>query len=206
MSMSIKQFDAKVNYIQMEFERKYPNSTASPFALKLKKRRRVFENYKASCVIDLINETGHSYDWWIMLKRINGVLCLNTYRYSVQTAKHIAKARQVLNLMGVEYTEIEAPGGLQDIESAVRHAAYEIGKATVRSEVARVPRQWDLDRARDLIFNLKRIEVYVTKQQLDSGYSWALKNRRERLDRIKANKLRRAGSLLQLAIQNKLAG
>lgn len=77
-----------------------------------------------------------SYDWWSMLKRINGKLVFNSYRYSVSTAKHQSAVRGWLsaNKIAVDLY-IESPKGLQRLDSAIDcHMGY---ISRFESEIAR---------------------------------------------------------------------
>lgn len=68
------------------------------------------------------NETAYSYDWWRFVERIDGLLVFNAYRYSSTTTSHQYAVRWVLRELGIGINlEIEAPGGLQDLDSAIRH-------------------------------------------------------------------------------------
>lgn len=86
--------------------------------------------YKASNVLlDLNNEIATSYDWWIFLKRINGKLVFNKYRYSPSTAGHQRKILKQLDQLGIKVDMfIEAPKGLQDLNSAISYYEYEISE------------------------------------------------------------------------------
>lgn len=78
--------------------------------------------YKASNVeLDLNKFEARSYDWWVFVKRINGKLVFNTYTYSYTTRRHQWKVRHLIERdLGLNIDiEIEAPKGLQSIESAI---------------------------------------------------------------------------------------
>lgn len=76
--------------------------------------------WKASNVsYDPHRELALSYGWWIMVKRINGLLVFNDYAYSTSTRAHQRKVRKLLDEMGVTIDLfIQAPKGLQDLDSA----------------------------------------------------------------------------------------
>ena len=60
----------------------------------------------------------YSYDWWCMLKVINGKLVLNTWDYSVSTRNHRKQLREVLDSLGIKPDYfINAPAGLQSYAS-----------------------------------------------------------------------------------------
>lgn len=67
-----------------------------------------------------------SYNWWILTKVIDEKLVFNNFNYSNTTIKHQHKIRRLLQDLGIEIDiEVECPGGLQDLESGVRHHSYE---------------------------------------------------------------------------------
>lgn len=59
-----------------------------------------------------------SYGWWCFVKRIRGKVIFNSYRYSVTTAKHQRRVRDLLAELGIDvYREVQVSGGLQGISS-----------------------------------------------------------------------------------------
>lgn len=173
-----------INSIKNEIER------GSPFPLKYRKTMGSFVNYKGSCAIDLVNETGHSYRWWSMFERINGKLVLNTYRYSSMTSKHISKAARTLDTLGISYLRVEAPEGLQDLVAARKHAAYQKAKADLEYAHARVKVKYATNHAKELIKNLAKIGVKVTKRDLSEAMDLAVKIRESRLERQRMMRLK----------------
>lgn len=79
--------------------------------------------YKASNV--LFNRqtcTAVSYDWWFFVKRVNGMVVFNSYRYSVTTSRHQSKVRQLMRELGIKIDlEVSVAEGLQN-ENAARLA------------------------------------------------------------------------------------
>lgn len=73
-------------------------------------------------VLNPETSTATSYDWYQIYKRINGVSCLNTYSYSVTTAKHVNILRGHFRTWDREdFFQFEAPHGLQDLNGAIDH-------------------------------------------------------------------------------------
>jgi len=67
-------------------------------------------------------ETMHatSYRWYDLFKKINGQTVLNSYAYSNTTIKHIHKMRKLAKELNIKIDlEIQAPSGLQNLDSAV---------------------------------------------------------------------------------------
>lgn len=79
--------------------------------------------YKASNVqFDPETISAYSYDWWQFVRSFNGTVVFNDYNYSSMTVKHQWKVRSVLDDLCIKIDlSIECPGGLQDLESGVRH-------------------------------------------------------------------------------------
>jgi hypothetical protein len=157
----------------------------NPFELRFIKTKGIFRNSSGSCWVDMINEYGTSYNWWVMVKRIKGVLVLNTYRYSMQTSMHINKTGYMLDLLGLKYIEIAAPSGLQRLDIAAAHAADLMGKAIVAKKYARKPHNCDILRAQKYIDNLAKIGVKVSKGAIKDGIKHAEEQRASRLVRLK---------------------
>lgn len=94
-------------------------------ALKFRKRTK---DYKASNVwFDPNTMHAKSYGWWDMVRRINGQVVFNDYGYSVSTRRHQSKVRSVMSDLGITPDlVIEAPKGLQDLDSAIKHYEYKV--------------------------------------------------------------------------------
>jgi len=80
---------------------------------------------------------GYSYAWYLITARIKGELVLNTYNYSPTTRKHVYKLRALLNELELPYIEIESPGGLQKLESAMYHHMKSLARKQLANEYAR---------------------------------------------------------------------
>lgn len=75
----------------------------------------------------------HSYHWYDLGRVINGVYVVNSFGYSMQTWGHYHSLCATLKMLGIKYLEIEAPRGLQSLESGrdlylSRIAEYRIAK------------------------------------------------------------------------------
>jgi hypothetical protein len=97
-----------------------------------RKRSGIYSNSTGSLVYDPIKGEARSYGWYVLAKRIGGVMYLNTYGYSNTTSKHVSIMHKQFEYR--DYQCIEAPQGLQDLECAHRHnierAKYFEEKAT----------------------------------------------------------------------------
>lgn len=88
-------------------------------ALKFRKRTK---DYKGSNVLFDPNKMhATSYGWWSMVKRINGQVVFNDFGYSPSTRRHQSKVRSVMSDLGITPDlVIEAPQGLQNLDSAIK--------------------------------------------------------------------------------------
>lgn len=162
------------------------NNNVNPFNMQY--RKTMYKFVTARSEIDLLNETGNSYGWWVMFKRINGVLVLNNFNYSSSTCKHISKAAQCLWQLKIKFIRIEAPQGLQDLDRAKSHVAYLVAKALVADKYARKKNKWALKYAMEQVANLKKIKVVVSKKMINEQVKQVELNRRAKLDRVKAER------------------
>lgn len=87
--------------------------------------------YKARNVkFDPGNMIATSYQWWEFVKRINGKIVFNDYRYSPSTGRHQSKVGRVLSDLGVKVDlYIESPQGLQNLIGARNYNLELLGKA-----------------------------------------------------------------------------
>lgn len=77
-----------------------------------------------------------SYDWWRFVDRVGGQVIFNHYNYSPSTVKHQYKVRDLLRTLGIAIDlEIEAPDGLQNLDSA--RAWHLIQAENLEAEAAR---------------------------------------------------------------------
>lgn len=95
--------------------------------------------YKASNVcFNATEEIATSYDWWQFVKRINGLLVFNEYRYSVSTNQHQRKVKDLLKRLGIQIDLIiECPAGLQNVSSAVKFYKEKIEQLTQQTNKPR---------------------------------------------------------------------
>src|SRR5574338_865594 len=120
-------------------------------------RLKQYKNSSGTNVFNAVTQIATSYDWWIYLKRINGRLVFNNYTYSNTTAKHQSKMRQLLRQLGLEIDLfIEAPNGLQDLNSAIQYYNYKIKKLDEAIDNPKSKNETNVER-------LKKIEHYMAK-------------------------------------------
>lgn len=68
--------------------------------MKLKKRSGFYQS--ANVVFDPKTIHATSYNWWSFVAVIKGKTIFNSYRYSVTTAKHQSKVRQLMQELGIK--------------------------------------------------------------------------------------------------------
>lgn len=118
--------------------------------------------YKASNVeLDLNNFEARSYDWWVFVKRINGKVVFNNYAYSNTTRRHQWKVRLLIKRdLGLNIDiEIEAPKGLQSIESAIGHYENLIANLQSKIEAKGSKKQKNIERAAEIEQYRNKIEA-----------------------------------------------
>lgn len=128
--------------------------------------------YKASNVLlDLNNEIATSYDWWIFLKRINGKLVFNNYRYSPSTEGHQRKILKQLDQLGIKVDMfIESPKGLQDLNSAISYYEYEISELVndiATTNRRKITRQNQIELIQNYQAKIKNIKKILPKNKLE---------------------------------------
>lgn len=78
--------------------------------------------YKSSNVtFDPVTCQGYSYKWYRLVDKIGNTVVLNTFPYSNTTIRHIYKMRRLLESLGLQWVEIEAPKGLQDLNEPAEY-------------------------------------------------------------------------------------
>jgi hypothetical protein len=118
---ALKKAEAKHNERQKEW-----NGTAKFHApVKFYKTLGIFKASNVS--FDPAKFEARSYKWWIFVKVIGDRVIFNSYSYSPSTSKHQSKVRSLLDTLGIKVdVSIEAPRGLQDLDSALNHYGYQI--------------------------------------------------------------------------------
>lgn len=129
--------------------------------MKLMTLSKIYKNYNGNCTFDPATMEGRSYQWWSMVRRIGQLNVFNSYRYSVTTAKHQRETRRLIESLGIQiHADIEAPGGLQDLDSAIR--LYEQRVNTLNEEI-RTPRSQAkknvqrADQIKELLLKIKQV-------------------------------------------------
>lgn len=156
------------------------------FRLIYRTRRNIFVNYKESCAYDPITGEAHSYRWYSLARVIKGYQVLNTYGYSNCTSKHVSYVRSTMYKLGVDYIEIQAPRGLQDMQFAHTYCVNLYAKRIVANKYARKPIKPTDEQ--ELLDNLEKLGFKTTKKQVKGAIKAAEEMRRRRLDRKKVKR------------------
>ena len=165
---------------------------------KYMKRAGIFKGNNGNCVFNPETGVAHSYDWYRLADRINGVQVLNTFSYSNQTAKHRGKVADTMHQLGIQFIGIEAPRGLQNLDEAFVHLLSEYGDRTIELKYARIKssssrrhrRSWVLGQIENLkMVSLKHRNKF-TKKALAVSVKAAEVRRRQRLDFAKTRRLK----------------
>jgi hypothetical protein len=122
------------------------------------KRLRVYKTGPNLVIKDDFS-IGHSYEWYEILKTINGQVVLNDYNYSSTTIKHKYKVRSLLIEKSVEFITIKAPNGLQNLDSAIRHYTQEIGILTKQINKPRSRLSTNLERQKMISYYQDKIKL-----------------------------------------------
>lgn len=139
-------------------------------SLKYRPRLKYFKNGEKSG-FDPMTGLGHSYDWYDLTRVFKGKLVLNTYRYSMQTCRHISDMRGLFEEMGLKYIEVEAPRGLQNLDAAYTHLVNELGRATIAKSHAVKDSSWRNRVIRDYrkqLSTLKSIGYPVSQKKVEA--------------------------------------
>lgn len=107
------------------------------FPIPYKVRANIFSSSTGHVTFNPADMKGYSYRWYCLTKRIGSVQVLNSYGYSSTTIKHIWAMRSLFKILGVEYIEIEAPQGLQDLDLALSYNVRRLAKVIVANKYAR---------------------------------------------------------------------
>jgi len=160
MDIELMLKQAENRYIKRMSKYDWFNKNERPFnpALKYFKKLGVF---KASNVLFNPNTmTATSYNWWEFVKKINGKVVFNIYRYSNTTSKHQSKVKSLLKQLNIKI-DIEAacPDGLQNLDSGVRYYERIINDLKNDMNNPRSYKEKNRERKKQIKFFQNQIEV-----------------------------------------------
>lgn len=161
--------------------------------LQFYKRLNVYKTGNANLTWCPEKQVGHSYRWYEIAKRIKGKLVLNVYKYSVTTSGHVGELHWLFKEQGLEFVEVQAPRGLQNINEALPYTLECIESLKLKMTNARKTSNWDKQQLAELqtqLETLKGLGLRVTKVALKNATDRALKTREIRLQRQRDNRER----------------
>lgn len=106
--------------------------------MKFFKKRNSYENSSKTLKLNINDLYGTSYGWYSIVKTVNDVTYLNTYPYSITTSKHIKQVRSLLERLNIPFVEIQAPRGLDDIDSMKEFYKTKIESLVYKALISRV--------------------------------------------------------------------
>lgn len=142
----------RLDSAEMYLDRAYSAQLAVPYRPRL----GVFKTHRLYFNPETMH--GTSYEWYDIVKEINGQVYLNTYRYSQQTSQHISMLRGLFRQLGIKYKCIEAPQGLQRLGHALEHTMYRLAEIEVKNKYAR-GEGWSFGHYKTLLRTLKALGV-----------------------------------------------
>lgn len=179
------------------------------FPIPYKVRANLFSSTTGHVTFDPEAMKGFSYRWYCLTKRIGSVQVLNSYGYSSTTIKHVWAMRSLFKILCVEYIEIEAPQGLQDLNLALSYNVRRLAKVIVANKYARSKTQSE-KHYRDAIKFLRKNKAVLSllnpkqtvKDRLKLEIASEEQNRIDRLSRQKSiREMRKAQKEKQVTAQ-----
>lgn len=125
--------------------------------MKYLKTSEIYKNSTGTLTYNTDTEMAHSYNWYVLAKRFNGVMYINTYAYSNTTCKHIRQLEALFMELGIDYKTIEAPKGLQSLDESLqlyKHRAINIQNLINKPKTRKAK---NLERMSDLVSIMAKI-------------------------------------------------
>lgn len=121
------------------------------------------KQYKASNLkYDENSKIAYSYDWYQVAKFINNKMILNTFNYSATTLRHVYKIRKLFDDLGIEYLTLEAPQGLQNLESSLEYYKDCIGNLRTKINNPRSRKSTNVERSQEIDNLQEKIGIVET--------------------------------------------
>ncbi len=162
---------------------------------KWQKRAEMFKGNNGNCTLNPVTGTAYSYRWYILASKFKGLQVVNVYNYSNQTVKHKIKVLDVFRQLGIECVTVEAPRGLQDLDSSLNYHIAELGRAIVADKYARIKRSCSINYHIASLETLTKLGYKHSKKSIVQATKSAENERAARLARarrVSANKRAKA--------------
>ncbi len=144
--------------------------------------------------LDIETGRAHSYEWYDLGKIIRGTYVVNSYRYSCETGGHYYSLIKTLKILGVRFVELEAPKGLQDLESGRTLQLERIAEATISIKYGqKESSKWRLRNIKDAekeLAKLSQFGIKTTQKMKADAIEAAEKSREIRLVEAKQDRER----------------
>lgn len=159
-------------------------------------RLNEFKESNGNLVFSPVEMTAYSYKWYKLACVFNGKMILNTYGYSSTTSKHVCSMRALFRQLGIKYAEIQAPQGLQCLESSLKKHVQLWASDIVAQKYARKKTGVSTSNKKAIKL-LESLGQKFNEKMLTDAVILAEKNRRHNLDNNKKRKIERAEYLKQ---------
>lgn len=113
----------------------------------------------SNCHFDPISLRAVSYNWWLFVAKIGGKLVFNSFTYSNTTTKHQSKVKSLLRQLGIAIdTHIEAPQGLNNLDSSIKYYENQIQLLELQIAKPRSQQAKNLERQNQIEFYESKIK------------------------------------------------
>lgn len=150
--------------------------------MKYKVRSKIYSNSSGTLTFNPETNEGRSYQWYSIVRQFGNLVVLNTYNYSPTTSMHIIKTRKLLNsLIDMKFVSIEAPKGLQDLDSSLKHVMYSYAAAVLKNKHARIKDEYEIARYVEQLKILTVLGKNASSDDMKKAEADALSSRQYRL-------------------------
>jgi hypothetical protein len=142
------------------------------------KRSGVYKNSTGSNSYDPAKREALSYRWWYFVKQfdiggnkygVNLITVFNDATYSSSTSRHQRDVKQLMRQLGHTIDlYVTAPAGLQDLDSALKHASYHVKRLSELILAKGSKRQSNLNRCKSIRYWLEKIESLYKNNLINS--------------------------------------
>lgn len=133
---------------------------------------------------------GESYNWYSIcrkfeMKNSKPVFILNTYGYSNTTSKQVGKLMRLFGQLGIAYSTLEAPQGLQDLNTALSYNIEKLAATIVKQGHGRRSYKGSIAYYKRQLALLAKLGYTYSEQRLVTAIEITEENRKRRLAREK---------------------
>lgn len=175
--------------------------------IKYYPRLGIWKNSTGNVTFDPAKVEAISYNWWVFVKKINGKVIFNGYRYSSSTSAQLSLVRDLLNNLGIKIdVEVNIKNSLDSLSSfseAADDILREIANCTIYLENPRRKKSkddWYQKQIKELWNNfkvLKSLGSTVKKSDFKAVLNNARMAEKARLKELTEKRVKRAEVLKQ---------